>query len=180
VQVQKSHASFWFINFYKNFGSMELVRENYAQLQASISELGSKVSGVLQKQETEFLIAYRTHMRNVQKDFETLRHDIDEKEKAIQNHVLVKHIEKERDWYKREALHLDQVLLKLKKREIILVEKVDELEQDRTWLSNQLKTVMKQKNLLECKLNCAADDVDDDEGEVNDYDDADVFNITSA
>ena len=131
---------------------MKLVRDNYAKLQASISELGGKVSGVLQKQETEFLVAYRAHMRNVQKDFETLRHDIDEKEKAIENNVFVKHIEKERDWYKREALHLDQVLLKLKKKEAVLTEKVDELEQDRTWLSNQLKAVMKEKNTLESRL----------------------------
>lgn len=137
--------------------SMSLVKENYTKLLDSISGLGSKVSSVLQKQESEFLIAYRTHMKNVQKDFETLRDEINEKEKAIEDNVLVKHIEKERDWYKREALHLDQVLVKLKKREKMLTEKVEELEQDRNWLSNQLKVVMKQKNLLENKVNGADD-----------------------
>ena len=142
---------------------MTLVKENYSKLQASISALGSKVSATLQKQETEFLMAYRTHMRNVQKDFETLRHEIDEKEKAIENNVLVKHIEKERDWYKREALHLDKVLLKLKKRETMLTEKVEELDQDRTWLSNQLKVVMKQKNMLENRLNEIGDNSDGDD-----------------
>ena len=131
---------------------MQLVKENYAALQASISELGSKVSGVLQKQETEFLMAYKAHMRNVQKDFETLKEEIDEREKAIESNVLVKQIEKERDWYKREALHLDQILMKLKKRETMLSSKVEELEQDRKWLSNQLKTVMKQKKNLEEEL----------------------------
>lgn len=131
---------------------MQLVKDNYATLQASISELGNKVSGVLQKQETEFVMAYKTHMRNVQKDFETLKEEIDEREKAIENNVLVKQIEKERDWYKREALHLDQLLMKLKKRETMLSSKVEELEQDRKWLSNQLKTVMKQKNHLEDEL----------------------------
>lgn len=131
---------------------MQLVKDNYAALQVSISELGSKVSGVLQKQETEFLMAYKTHMRNVQKDFETLRQEIDEREKAIENNVMVKQIEKERDWYKREALHLDQLLMKVKKRETMLTSKVEELEHDRSWLSNQLKTVMKQKNQLEDEL----------------------------
>ena len=62
-------------------------------------------------------------------------------------------VEKERDWYKKEALHLDQVLLKTKRREVSLAEKVEELEQDRTWLSNQLKVIMKERNGLERQLN---------------------------
>ena len=131
---------------------MNIVKDEYKKLQLAINELGDKVSGVLQKQETEFLSAYRAHMRNVQKDFQDLRDDIDEKEKAIINNIKVKQLEKERDWYKKEALHLDQVLSKTKKREIELSEKVEELEEDRTWLSNQLKLIMKQKNILERKL----------------------------
>lgn len=127
---------------------MALVRKNYTKLQNSISNLGSKLNTILQKQEEDFLLGYRTHMRNVQKDFDTLQSEIDEKEKAITDNLLVKQIEKERDWYKKEALHLDQVALKLKKRDKVLTEKVEELEQERTWLSNQLKLVMKQKNTL--------------------------------
>ncbi len=132
--------------------SMALVRKNYTKLQNSISNLGIKLNTILQKQEEDFLLAYRTHMRNVQTDFDTLQSEIEEKEKAIANNVLVKQIEKERDWYKKEALHLDQVALKLKKRDKILTEKVGELEQERTWLSNQLKLVMKQKNTLETRI----------------------------
>ena len=142
---------FYFLNdTFSN--SMQLVKNNYVLLEASISDLGRQVSGVLQKQEQEFLMAYKTHMRNVQKDFETLKLDIDEREKAIENNVMVKQIEKERDWYKRETLHLDQLLMKLKKRETMLTSKVEELEHDRSWLSNQLKNVMKQKNQLEDEL----------------------------
>ena len=131
---------------------MEMVRENYSNLLNSISNLGNKVNKILQKQEDDFLGAYQTQMRNVQKDFETLQGEIDEKEKAIEENVLVKKIEQERDWYKREALHLDQVLVKLKQREKMLSEKNEELNQDRTWLSNQLKLVMKQKNQLESRI----------------------------
>ena len=129
-----------------------MVRENYSNLLNSISNLGNKVNKILQKQEDDFLGAYQTQMRNVQKDFETLQGEIDEKEKAIEENVLVKKIEQERDWYKREALHLDQVLVKLKQREKMLSEKNEELNQDRTWLSNQLKLVMKQKNQLESRI----------------------------
>ena len=82
---------------------------------------------------------HRIHERNVEKDFIDLRDEIEEKEKAIADNIKVKQLEKERDWYKKEALHLDQVLLKTKKKENELREKVDELEEDRKWLSNQLK-----------------------------------------
>jgi chromosome segregation ATPase len=142
--------------------SMALVRENYTKLQNSISDLGSNLNTILQKQEEDFLLAYRTHMRNVQKDFDSLQSEIDEKEKAIANNLLVKQIEKERDWYKKEALHLDQVVLKFKKRDKTLTEKVEELEQERTWLSNQLKLVMKQKNSLETRIDEVENRVNDE------------------
>ena len=142
---------------------MELVRENYSNLLNSISNLGNKVNRILQKQEDDFLGAYQTQMRNVQKDFETLQGEIDEKEKAIEENVLVKKIEQERDWYKREALHLDQVLVKLKQREKMLSEKNEELNQDRTWLSNQLKLVMKQKNILESRIKSDKKTIENDQ-----------------
>lgn len=127
-------------------------------MERAISELGEKVSGVLQKQETEFLSAYKIHVRNVEKDFIDLRDEIEEKEKAIAENVKVKQLEKERDWYKKEALHLDQVLLKTKKKENELREKVDELEEDRKWLSNQLKLLMTHKNMLERQVEILKED----------------------
>lgn len=131
---------------------MLAVKEGYCKLQHAINGLGDNISGVLQKQETEFLTAYRTHVRNVQKDFQDLRNDVDEKEKAITNNVKVKRLEKERDWYKKEALHLNEVLVKTKKKESELNEKLEEIKEDRTWLSNQLKMMMKQKMALEEQL----------------------------
>jgi len=86
---------------------------------------------------------------------------MNEKELAIENNVLVKQLEKERDWYKKEALQLDSVLTKTKKREVVLAEKVEELEQDRSWLSNQLKDVMKEKNSLERQLNTEGNELDE-------------------
>jgi hypothetical protein len=88
-------------------------------------------------------------MRNVKKNFEDLKDDIDEKEKAIVNNVLVKQLEKERDHYKKEALYLDKVTLKLKKREMELSDKVQELEDERKWLSDNLRAVIKDKDGLE-------------------------------
>lgn len=131
---------------------MTLVQKNYTKLQQAMSEMGSKVSGVLQKQEEEFLCAYKAHLRNVEGDFALLRGELDEKERAIAENEKVLMLEKERDWYKKEALHLEKVLLKTKKRENELSERVEELEEDLSWHSNQLKIVMKQKNFIERQM----------------------------
>lgn len=91
-------------------------------------------------------------MRNVEGDFAALRAELDEKERSIAENEKVLQLEKERDWYKKEALHLEKVLLKTKKREHDLGERVELLDEDLTWHSNQLKIVMKQKNVLERQL----------------------------
>mmetsp|Transcript_19599 Transcript_19599/g.57034 ORF Transcript_19599/g.57034 Transcript_19599/m.57034 type:complete len:99 (-) Transcript_19599:666-962(-) len=68
-----------------------------------MSEMGNKVSGVLKKQEEEFLCAYRAHLRNVEGDFGALRTELDEKERSIAENEKVLSLEKERDWYKKEV-----------------------------------------------------------------------------
>ena len=131
---------------------MKIVHKQYSLLESAIDELGNKLSGILAKQESEFLGAYRAHMRNIQNDFKELRSEIEEKEKAIENNVKVKELEKERDWYRNEAMHLDTVLHNTKTNEENMIEKVDELEEERSWLTKQLKIVMKQKSSLEYQL----------------------------
>ena len=130
------------------FKSMALLHNEYAKLESVISELGNQLSGVLQRQEHEFLTSYESHMRNVKKNFEDLKEDVEEKEKAILDNVLVKQLEKDKDHYKKEALYLDKVTLKLKQREMELSDKVQELEDERKWLSDNLKAVIKDKDMI--------------------------------
>lgn len=132
---------------------MKIVMNEYSKLESAISELGQKVSGVLLSQEEDFLSAYRTHMRNVKDDFISLKRELEEKEILLKNNSLMREIEKERDYYKKEALHLDKILNqrvlgeneKLRTENESLVENVD-------WLTKQLKVVMKQKASLEFQL----------------------------
>lgn len=132
---------------------MKIVMNEYSKLESAISELGQKVSGVLLSQEEDFLSAYRTHMRNVKDDFISLKRELEEKEILLKNNSLMREIEKERDYYKKEALYLDKILNqrvlgeneKLRTENESLVENVD-------WLTKQLKVVMKQKASLEFQL----------------------------
>ena len=126
---------------------MSLLQKQYSRLESVIFDLEKQLSNVLQKQEREFLTSYELHMRSIKKKFEDLKSEIDAKEQAIVNNVLVKQLEKERDHYKREALYLDKVTVNLKKREMELSDKVQELEDERKWLSDNLKASMKNRNI---------------------------------
>lgn len=126
-------------------GEMSKVHEQYEKLVNTIENLEERRVIETQKYEEEFLKLYKYQLLNMKKDFDALRHDIAEKEKAIENNLLVKKLSSERAWYKNEAFKLNEDIEKMKKR----VETLEEVEKDRKWLSDQLKTVMKQKAELE-------------------------------
>lgn len=56
------------------------------------------MSGVLAKQESEFLAAYRAHMHNVQKDLAGLRQKVVDAENALQKNEKVKRLEEDCEW----------------------------------------------------------------------------------
>jgi hypothetical protein len=62
------------------------------------------MSGVLAKQETEFLAAYRAHMYNVQKDLAALRQKVIEAENALQKNEKVQKLEEDCEWYAQDTL----------------------------------------------------------------------------
>lgn len=124
---------------------MSKVREQYEELIDTIENLEERKVNEIQRYEADFLELYKSQLRNMKKDVEALRHDIDEKENAIENNLLVKKLSSERTWYKNEAFKLNEDIEKMKKR----LDMLNEVEKDRKWLSGQLKTVLKQKTELE-------------------------------
>ncbi|OEU21137.1 hypothetical protein FRACYDRAFT_234764 [Fragilariopsis cylindrus CCMP1102] len=84
---------------------IQAIHEEFGKLQNVLSSISGKLSGVLQSREDEFLTRYKSHMRNVARDFRWKMDEIEGKEKAIENHTVVKKLEKERDWYKSEAFN---------------------------------------------------------------------------
>ena len=139
--------------------SMKRVKELHGKLRRVVSTLSDKVSGVLMKQEREFLAAYRAHMYNVQKELQELRAKVDEEELALKKHEKIRKLEEERDWYRKEALRLDTFTTAMKKDLKYMKEKLESIEDDRSWLEKQLKAAKKQNKLLraelEIRLTCA-------------------------
>eukprot|EP00953_Heterococcus_sp_UTEX-ZZ885_P011787 6812-Heterococcus_DN1.PRE.2 len=87
--------------------AMARVREEHSHLQAVLGTLNQKISGVLSKQEGDFIAAYRAHMYTVQKELQTLRQRVVEAETALQRNDKVQKLEDNCEWYRKEALRLD-------------------------------------------------------------------------
>lgn len=132
--------------------SMYRVYDEYAKLNEVVDQLGVKVSGVLAKQENEFLGAYRAHMYNVQRDLQALRAEVVEKENALTNNEQMQKLEEECEWYRKESLRLDGLLGESKKNEQFMKQKMSMLEDDRHWLAKQLKSAKKQNKLLRAEI----------------------------
>jgi len=113
--------------------SIDVVKQEYDNLTNAINNMGEKISGVLSQQEIEFLGAYRTHKRNVQQEFNALRLEAEDRERKLSENDDLRRLEKDRDWYRNEALHLDKLLEKSKMGEKKLIEKVSDLEEEKNW-----------------------------------------------
>lgn len=77
---------------------MGRVKDLHSKLKTVVANLSDKVSIVLQKQENEFLAAYRAHMYNVQKELQELRAKVDDAELKMKKDSKISKLEDERDW----------------------------------------------------------------------------------
>ena len=136
---------------------MENVHKQYGDLNGMVGVLSEKVSGVLQKQERDFLAAYRAHNYNVQKELQDLRNKVQEAENSLQKNDKVHKLEEERSWYRKEALRLDAFTTSMKADLKAMREKLEAIEDDRNWLERQLKASKKQNKLLRAELEIRLD-----------------------
>lgn len=122
------------------------------QLMHVVNTLNEKVGGVLEKQEKDFLSAYRAHMFQVQKELQALRAKANEAELAMKKNEKIRSLEEERNWYRKEALRLDKFATAMKRDLKYMKEKLESIEDDRNWLERQLKGSKKSNKLLRAEL----------------------------
>lgn len=79
---------------------MERVHAIHGQLQHVVGTLNEKVAAVLQKQEREFLRAYRAHMYQLQRELQALRAKADDAAIQLAKNEKIRSLEAERDWYR--------------------------------------------------------------------------------
>ncbi|KAL7550267.1 hypothetical protein ACHAWF_013502 [Thalassiosira exigua] len=112
---------------------MELVTSEYEKLQVAIEDLGDAVKSTLGRQKDDLDRTHKTEMRKIQVEKETLSKEKVRLEDSIASNERACQLEIERDWFKKEALHLDEVLEQTKIRMKDLEDRLDESEQDKKW-----------------------------------------------
>lgn len=91
-------------------------------------------------------------MYTVQRELQSLRAKADDAALQTAKSEKIRSLEAERNWYRGEALRLDQFCSALKADVSFMRDKLSALDEDRNWLDTQLKTVMRQNRALQTKL----------------------------
>ena len=94
---------------------LDRVEDLHGKVTHIVHNLSDKLGLVLKKQEKDFLAAYRAHMYNVQKELQNLRSKVDEAELAMKKDAKIVGLQKERNWFRKEALRLDSFSTNIKK-----------------------------------------------------------------
>ena len=87
------------------------------------------------------LLSHKAQVRKLNIEIEQLKLEKNKLEDSISTNERANLLENERDWYKKEALHLDKVLEDTKLENKELKDKLDECEVDRKWMREQIEKV---------------------------------------
>eukprot|EP00411_Alexandrium_monilatum_P008215 CAMPEP_0175291370 /NCGR_PEP_ID=MMETSP0093-20121207/56371_1 /TAXON_ID=311494 /ORGANISM="Alexandrium monilatum, Strain CCMP3105" /LENGTH=352 /DNA_ID=CAMNT_0016587119 /DNA_START=17 /DNA_END=1075 /DNA_ORIENTATION=+ len=120
----------------------------HGDLQSLADDLDEKVEGKLNANENAFFLAYKSFMYTVQKELKELKQKADEEETKTRRDLKIQSLEKRLDWFMNEALRLDELCKKYKKELDRWKGKADALEDDRTFLENQIKQAKRNNKML--------------------------------
>ena len=140
---------------------LQLVKAEHAKLDEAIDDLGTSINSTLGRQKDTLQRTHTTELREVQAEAETLNKEKIRLEDAILTNERACELETQRDWYKKEALHLDECLEKTKARQKELIDRFEESEADRKWMKIQLEKLTESNRMLEQKFKELGVDVSD-------------------
>ena len=127
---------------------VQLGASEYSKLQGAIDDLGTSIGNTLGQQKQDLERTYKSEMRKVKVEIESLAKDKNCLEESIMTNERACQLEIERDWYKKEALHLDEEMEKMKVRQRQMIES----KEDREWMKGRLRKLTENNAVLEKKL----------------------------
>jgi len=127
---------------------LQLVESEYLKLQVAIDDLGTSIDNTLNRQKEALDLSHQSEIAKCKLEIDNLIKDKHQLEESITSNERACQLEVERDWYKKEALHLDSVVEKMKARE----KKLNESLLDREQIKGRLHTLAKSNVAYEKKL----------------------------
>ena len=141
--LRQSLPSVWF------FVPMEAVREQYAELTATLEGFEVSVSDALSRAEEEFVESYRVHMVEVHSELQELRDKLSEARVGMRKDDQMQQLERDLSWYREEAAQQTATLASIAKDRAFVLKKRETLRSETRWLQRQFKAAKKQERLLE-------------------------------
>ena len=87
---------------------MRVVAEQYEKLEHVVGSLNSKTRDLLLRERKEFLAAYRAHSFRIQDELQELRAKVQAEQSSTRKDEKVRRLKEDCDWFRREALRLDE------------------------------------------------------------------------
>ena len=131
---------------------MRVVTEQYEKLEHVVGSLNSKTRDLLLRERKEFLAAYRAHSFRIQDELQELRAKVQAEQSSTRKDEKVRRLKEDCDWFRREALRLDEEGTKMTQELHKLKTQLDDSERDRSWLLNELARTQTTTELLAVKI----------------------------
>ena len=132
--------------------SLQLVTTEYSRLDAAIDDLGTSIGNSLDRQRQDLERTHKIEVEKLKAEIDNLMHEKQLLEETMTSNERTSILETERDWYKKEALHLDEVVQQGKARQKQLTDQLFENEQDAKLMKRQVDKLTKRSRTLEKKL----------------------------
>ena len=131
-------------------------RDQHDELNHLIDHLSDRLSDVASNIDKEFLAAYKAHMSEVQAELKQLKQQVILAEAALNDDTSVAKLETEVKWFSDEVTRLRTHAMSMKKDMNHIVSRCAVLNEQREFLNDQLKQVLKRSKVLEHELGIAA------------------------
>ena len=107
---------------------------------------------IVECHEKDFLTAYNTQMYQIKKELQELREKTSKEKMRAKNEAKIKMLEKERDWFRDEALKLDKTTNEYKQMLEKMKATLEVVEEDRNFFQDQLFNAKKFNKALNMEL----------------------------
>lgn len=135
--------------------SLIKVRGNHEELGGLIGNLSSKLSNLYNYNEKEFLSAYRVHTLEIQTELKELQDRVKKAEDSLNDDSSVAKLEHEVSWFSDEMTRLRSQALSMKNDYEHMVKRMEALKEQRQFLSEQLKGILKRNRVYEAEIEYA-------------------------
>eukprot|EP00924_Labyrinthula_sp_SR-Ha-C_P007590 augustus_masked-scaffold_42-processed-gene-0.47-mRNA-1 protein AED:0.95 eAED:1.00 QI:0/-1/0/1/-1/1/1/0/371 len=120
-----------------------------------VTNVGENLNCVFEEHREAFTKNYSDQIDDAKAKIKSLREKLAESQEKLRNDTKVKTLEDEKEWFRREAVRLDEVNLEQSKKMRTLNEEMQSLEQVKSWAFDRVEVLTKKNKKLEHELRLA-------------------------